>query len=158
MACACGILKRGVWVVALLFLTSLAGVAWWSREPASATEVTVYKSPTCDCCNSWIQHLRASGFTVVARDLRDVGEVKARLGVRPELASCHTAVVDGYVIEGHVPADLIRRLLAERPPVRGLAVPDMPVGSPGMEQGDRKDPYTIFAFDDSGRTTVYDRR
>lgn len=144
--------------MALLLVSSVAGVAWWSGRSASATEVTVYKSPTCDCCTSWIQHLRANGFTILARDLGDVGEVKAQLGVRPDLASCHTAVVDGYVIEGHVPADLIRRLLAERPAVKGLAVPGMPVGSPGMEQGDRKDPYTVFAFDENGRTTVYDRR
>lgn len=117
--------------------------------------VTVYKSPTCGCCTAWIEHLEDNGFEVEARDVRDVVPHKIEHGVTPRLASCHTAVVDGYVIEGHVPASDIKRLLAERPAVKGLSVPGMPVGSPGMEQGDRVDPYDVLSFDAEGETEVY---
>jgi len=122
---------------------------------AFAAEVTVYKSPTCGCCKAWIEHLEENGFEVEARDVRDVVPHKIEHGVSPQLASCHTALVDGYVIEGHVPAGDIRRLLAERPAVRGLSVPGMPVGSPGMEHGDRVDPYDVLSFGDDGKTEVY---
>ncbi len=100
--------------------------------------------------------LEDNGFTVIKKDLRDMRAVKAAQGVTPRLASCHTAVVDGYVVEGHVPAADIRRLLAERPAVKGLSVPGMPVGSPGME-GPRKDPYDVLSFDAQGNTTVFSR-
>jgi len=98
--------------------------------------VTVYKSPTCGCCEQWVQYLRQEGFEVKAIDQPDLSVVKRQLGIAPELSSCHTALVDGYVIEGHVPAAPIRRLLAERPQTRGLTVPGMPVNSPGMGQMD----------------------
>lgn len=124
--------------------------------PADATEIPVYKSPTCGCCNKWIDHLEENGFRVTKKDLRDVTVFKADYGVTPRLASCHTAVVDGYVVEGHVPATDIRRLLAERPAVKGLTVPGMPMGSPGME-GPRKDPYDVLTFDGQGSTTVFSR-
>jgi hypothetical protein len=123
---------------------------------AGATEVTVYKSPTCGCCKNWVAHLRANGFTVKAVDVADVTSYKLANGVGPALASCHTAIVDGYVIEGHVPAQDIKRLLRERPKVTGLAAPGMPSGSPGMEQG-YKDPYDVVSFDKSGRVSVYAR-
>lgn len=122
---------------------------------AFAAEVTVYKSPTCGCCKAWIEHLEENGFEVEARDVPDVVPHKIEHGVTPQLASCHTALVDGYVIEGHVPAGDIRRLLAERPAVKGLSVPGMPVGSPGMEHGDRVDPYDVLSFGDDGKTEVY---
>ncbi|MFQ5889512.1 MAG: DUF411 domain-containing protein [Gemmatimonadota bacterium] len=131
-----------------------------ASPPASnirGAKVTVYKSPTCGCCSKWVDHLRKSGFEVVALDVTDLVSVKARHGVPPELSSCHTATVEGYVIEGHVPADLIARLLEERPEVAGLAVPGMPMGSPGME-GARKDPYDILAFDREGNARVYASR
>jgi hypothetical protein len=123
--------------------------------PAFATEVTVYKSPTCGCCKQWVTHMQANGFTVKAHDVADIVQYKTANGVPLMLGSCHTAIVGGYVIEGHVPASDIRRLLKERPPVRGLAVPGMPVGSPGMEQGGHKDHYNVLTFDAQGRTTVY---
>ncbi len=129
-----------------------------ARAESATPGVTVYKSPTCGCCGKWIDHLRANGFQVTARDVADVDAYKQQYGVPRHLASCHTAVVEGYVIEGHVPADVVRRLLAERPKVRGLSVPGMPIGSPGMEQGARKDPYDVVAFDRAGRVTVYERR
>lgn len=115
--------------------------------------VVVHKSPTCGCCNAWIEHLRAYGFTVESRDHEDMGQVKAALGVPHGYGSCHTAEVDGYVIEGHVPAADIHRLLAERPSLRGLTVPGMPVGSPGMEQGTRVQPYEVIGFGDAGLET-----
>ena len=118
--------------------------------------VRVYKSPTCGCCNDWIKHLRANGFEVQAQDVADTGEQRRRHGVPDSLGSCHTALVGDYAIEGHVPAREIRRVLAEKPRARGLAVPGMPLGSPGME-GPRNDPYEVLLFQRDGRYTVYAR-
>ncbi len=117
--------------------------------------VTVYKSPTCGCCSKWVDHLQDNGFAVKTTDMRDVRPMKNRLGVPETLASCHTAVVGGYVVEGHVPASDIKRLLQQQPDVSGLSVPGMPVGSPGMEQGDRVDPYRVVAFSTTGKTSVF---
>lgn len=135
--------------------TAAANVAAVSRAANdSAPVVTVYKSPTCGCCTAWVDHLRQSGFRVVAIDTTDVEAVKRRYGVASEHAACHTAVVGGYVVEGHVPAEDIRRLLAQRPPITGLAVPGMPVGSPGME-GAYKQAYEVLAFRRGGESTVF---
>jgi hypothetical protein len=119
-----------------------------------AERVTVYKDPDCGCCGGWVDHLKANGFSVQVNDVRDMTPHKKRLGVPERLASCHTGVVGGYTIEGHVPASDIRRLLAERPRGKGLAVPGMPQGSPGMETG-KFDPYDVLLFDTQGRTSVY---
>jgi hypothetical protein len=122
-------------------------------------EITVYKSPTCGCCTEWVGHLRRHGFRVKTEDLSDLSRMKRRHGVPAELQSCHTALVGGYVVEGHVPADLIERLLRERPKVVGLAVPGMPVGSPGMEvPGVPAAPYRVLTFDRSGKTDVFATR
>lgn len=121
----------------------------------SEAEVVVYKSPTCGCCKKWISHLEQNGFKVTAKDMQDVTPVKIKNGLTPPLASCHTALVDGYVIEGHVPAGDIKRLLKERPAVKGLSVPGMPVGSPGMEQGSRKDRYNVVTFNNKGETSIF---
>jgi len=124
-----------------------------------AIEVVVYKSPTCGCCSNWAEYLRDNGLTVRIEDVADLTAVKAKLGVPPELQSCHTAVIEGYVIEGHVPIEPIRRLLEERPEIVGLAVPGMPTGSPGMEMPGRPaDSYDIVAFDEAGNTSVYESR
>ena len=112
---------------------------------------------TCGCCSKWVKHLKQNGFDVIAKDVRDVVPYKIRGGVTPELASCHTAFVDGYVIEGHVPASDIKRLLQERPAAKGLAVPGMPSGSPGMEQGNRKDHYEVKLIKNEGGTSTYAR-
>jgi hypothetical protein len=112
---------------------------------ATPLAMTVYKTPWCGCCGAWVDHLRTAGFTVDVRDLDDLAPVKRMAGVPEALASCHTGAVDGYTIEGHVPAHLVRRLLDERPAVRGLAVPGMPIGSPGME-GPSPEPYTVYSF------------
>lgn len=121
------------------------------------TPITVYKSPSCGCCAKWVEHLRANGFAPTVRDMEDLSEVKATFGVPSALQSCHTASVGQYVIEGHVPADLIRRMLRERPKIAGLAVPGMVTGSPGMEGG-RAEPYDVVAFDRAGHTSVYAHR
>jgi hypothetical protein len=124
-----------------------------------ASEVVVYKSPTCGCCTEWVAHLRQHGFRVRTEDLTDLQPVKTRHGVPADLQSCHTAVIGPYVIEGHVPADLIARLLQERPKVAGLAVPGMPVGSPGMEvPGAPAERYRVLTFERSGKTGVFATR
>ncbi len=119
-------------------------------------EMRAYMSPTCGCCSLWVEHLEENGFEVdrVYRD--DMFEVKRSFGIPDRLASCHTAIVNGYLVEGHVPADDIRRLLADAPgDVRGLAVPGMPIGSPGMEVDDRLDPYDVLAIGADGSVSVY---
>lgn len=135
----------------------LAGAVHALAAPP-APEITVYKSATCGCCSKWVEHLKANGFKVTAHDVQSLDSVKRNYGVPQRLGSCHTAVIDGYVIEGHVPADSIKRLLAERPKVKGLAVPGMPIGSPGMEQGSQRQPYEVVAFREDGATRVYERR
>ncbi len=116
-------------------------------------KVTVYKSPTCGCCSKWVTHLEQNGFEVESINRRDMSKIKSMAGVEPKLASCHTAKVDGYVIEGHVPADDIKRLLAERPDVKGLTAPGMPQSSPGMDIGNT--PYQVLSFDAEGSTQVF---
>jgi hypothetical protein len=122
--------------------------------------MTVYKSALCGCCTAWVEHARSNGFTVRTVDTEDLNSVKRELGVPARLASCHTVVVGAYVLEGHVPAMDVKRLLAERPDVRGLAVPGMPIGSPGMEQGPPSayQRYNVLAFTRAGVTTVFARR
>ena len=130
-------------LVALAFVLSSAGAM------ADAPTIEVFKTPTCGCCTKWIDHLREAGFTVTAKDLPDVSAIKAANGVPAKLASCHTAIVEGYLVEGHVPAEDIRRLLRERPKVSGLAVPGMPIGSPGME-GHNPERYQVLSFGPEG--------
>lgn len=138
------------------FLAASAAVLLASPALAARDVIEVYKSPTCGCCNKWIEHLRANGFEVLAHDLPDTTESRAKFGVPASLGSCHTARVGGYLIEGHVPAKEIQRLLKERPRAAGLAVPGMPRGSPGMES-DIKDPYDVLLFQPNGRHAVYQR-
>ena len=119
--------------------------------------IEVWKSPTCGCCKDWIKHLEANGFTVKTYDSGNT-QMRARLGLAEKFGSCHTARVAGYVVEGHVPAREIQRLLKERPAALGLAVPAMPVGSPGMdgpEYGGRRDPYDVQLVQQDGRSTVF---
>lgn len=119
--------------------------------------MTVYKSESCGCCGHWVDHARANGFTVREVNTDDLNTVKREMGIPPRLASCHTVVVGSFVVEGHVPADDIKKLLRERPAVRGLAVPGMPIGSPGMEQGppSQYDRYDVLAFTADGATRVF---
>ena len=129
--------------------------------PASAapTRIEVYKSPTCGCCSAWIEHMVQAGFDPLARDVEQetLWSMKARAGVTPDLGSCHTAFVDGYFIEGHVPASDVERLLATRPAALGLAVPGMPIGSPGMEMGNQRDAFDTLLVLQDGTTEVFQR-
>ena len=117
-------------------------------------EVVVYKTPYCGCCGGWAEHVEAHGYPVTTHDMSDLEVVKQTAGVPESLESCHTAIVDGYVIEGHVPAEAIDRLLSSRPPVKGLAVPGMPIGSPVMEGAD-PEPYDVMSFDGNGEPSVF---
>jgi hypothetical protein len=148
---------RNVAVGALAVAATVTVLA--AQQPAP-TPVSVFKSPTCGCCAKWNDHLTAAGFAVTSKDETDMNAVKDQRGVPTAVRSCHTAVVAGYVLEGHVPADVVKKLLRERPAgVVGLAVPGMPVGSPGMEAPDgRKDAYDVVAFDKSGKTSVYAKK
>jgi hypothetical protein len=121
---------------------------------ATLPTVLVYKTSTCGCCEGWVEHLRAAGFKVDARDVTDLMSVKTDAGVPTSMTSCHTGIVDGYVVEGHVPAEQLKRLLAERPDIAGIAVPGMRIGSPGME-GPGATPYEVLSFDGDGNTEVF---
>jgi hypothetical protein len=144
-------------------LAGLIALAAALAAPAAAQAgppaVQVAKTATCGCCTAWIEHMEAHGWTVEAEDMAPSALVQLKLerGLRPELASCHTATVGGYVIEGHVPAEDVARLLEERPEAVGLAVPGMPIGSPGMEVGDRTEPYEVLLVRRDGSTEVFSR-
>jgi hypothetical protein len=125
-----------------------------SNAAAGEPTLVVYKTPTCGCCKGWVESMEKSGFKVEVHDLPDLASIKHAAGVPDSLQACHTARIGGYVVEGHVPAADIRRLLAERPDVAGIATPGMPMGSPGME-GAYSDHYDVVTFGGSGRSTVY---
>lgn len=147
----------------LLLLVLTTAVAWagniWVAAQSAKPQMTVYKSPTCGCCSNWIEHMKANGFDVKAVDVDDIDKVKRERGVPPAAASCHTGLVNGYIVEGHVPADAVLKMLKDKPAIAGIAVPGMPMGSPGMEvPSGQKDPYTIVSFDKTGKTAVYQKR
>lgn len=147
--------RYGIAIIFTLFaITSAIVFVMLNSQTVVAEEITVYKSPTCGCCNKWVDHLKDSGFEVKSYNRDDMPQIKQQLGVAPPLQSCHTAIINGYVIEGHVPATDIQRLLSEKPAIHGLTVPGMPMGSPGME-GPRKDRYDVLAIDKQGKTTVF---
>ncbi len=134
-------------------------LSWYTPATATAGTVTVYKNPSCGCCGDWVEHMRAAGFELDVRDVNDLQSIKNENGVSARLGSCHTALVDGYVVEGHVPADLVQKMLDEKPDIVGLSVPGMVVGSPGMEvPGQPAQPYDVIAFDANGNTAVYAER
>jgi len=139
---------------AVTLALTTAAVRTPSDESARKPTITVYKDPNCGCCKNWIEHLVKHGYRVDAKDTPDMAAIKRTLGVPDALGACHTAIVNGYLIEGHVSAAEIDRLLERRPRVAGLAVPGMPMGSPGME-GPRTQKYQVLAFDKNGKTTVF---
>ncbi|MEO1901155.1 MAG: DUF411 domain-containing protein [Alcanivorax sp.] len=128
-------------IAAGLFLTSTL---------AAAGTLEMYKSPSCGCCTAWAEHMRDNGFEVKVHETQNLQTIKEKAGLKPGMGSCHTAFIDGYAIEGHVPAEDVKRLLEERPDAHGLTVPGMPVGSPGMEMGDRRDAYDVLLYGDDG--------
>lgn len=125
--------------------------------PAVAADITVYKDAQCGCCTKWAAHLRANGFNVTTHNEMRMDRIRSTHGVPAQLTSCHTAIVDGYVVEGHVPADAIKRLLRERPAVKGIAVPGMPASAPGMD-GPPTQHYDVMSFDAQGKTAIYKSR
>ena len=131
----------------------LAGGLAAAQRPAPVVEV--YKSPTCGCCANWVKHLEAHGFRTRVTNVDDMTTVKTKQGVPARLSSCHTGVVNGYTLEGHVPAADVQRLLKDKPAVVGLAVPGMPIGSPGMEAGSTVQRYDVLAFTRQGETKVF---
>ena len=148
---------KGFTVVVAIVVLGLGTISAFSKSQSSVTTITVYKSPTCGCCTKWVNYLREQGFQVTAHEISDLTPIKKKYGVPNAITACHTAIVDGYVVEGHVPADVILRLLKERPKVVGITVPGMPMGSPGME-GDYSEPYDILTFDQDGKIQVYTSR
>ena len=140
----CGFLFPAL--LAIVFMVCLT-------DKASATEVVMFKSPSCDCCTGWAEHLRKEGFTVVEHKKEDMDAIKSLFGVPKKLASCHTAHVDGYVIEGHVPADAVKQMLKEKPKITGLTAPGMPMKSPGMQKpGLPPKGYDVLSFDKNGKS------
>lgn len=146
------------------WLASAAGIAAAvvtgraaAAAPRAEHELLVYKSPTCGCCKLWVDHMTASGFRATVRDELNLNPMKAELGIPARLQSCHTALVGGYLVEGHVPADVVLELLERKPDALGLVVPGMPMGSPGME-GPRKDAYDVLLLRRDGSTSVFARR
>ena len=152
-------LTRREWLRSSLLGSAAVLVANRFAEAASLKPIaiTVYKTPTCGCCKAWMKHLEANGFVVTAHDMPSVDEIKRTQGVPATLVSCHTGIVGRYVVEGHVPADLIKQMLQEKPAILGLAVPGMPMGSPGMEGGPKQS-YEVIAFERNGKTRVYAKR
>lgn len=145
-------------LLALLVFSSHAEESVWDKAQVSyfgPSNITVYRSPTCGCCKKWVKHLEKHHFTVKDVTTNNMQTLKQQYGVPRELASCHTAIIDGYVIEGHVPADDIKRLLMEKPEITGLTVPAMPVGTPGMEMGARKDPFYVLQFNEAGQSKPF---
>jgi hypothetical protein len=138
----------------MLLVMSMVASASFRIRGQQSPKVDIYKDPTCGCCALWVAHMKAQGFVTTVSDVRDIAAVKTKYHVPNQLRSCHTALVGGYVLEGHVPATDVHRLLKQRPTVVGLAVPGMPVGSPGME-GPNGRPYDVLTFDAAGKTTVY---
>jgi hypothetical protein len=155
--------RRIVPTIALAVSATLGSASWAvAHSHADADEargapirMTVFKDPNCGCCKSWVDYMRKHGFEVTVRDTSDVAGVKRTARLPDRLASCHTAFVNGYVVEGHVPAEDVQRMLDQKPRIAGIATPGMPAGSPGMEVPDRKDAYDVIAFKRDGSTSVY---
>lgn len=148
--------KIYAFIASVTFVVStFIGLQLWNKT-ATAEEIMVYKSPTCGCCNKWVKHLKDNGFSVKTQDYKDMKPVKKMFGIKQQFQSCHTARIGKYFIEGHVSASDIKKLLKEKPNVKGLSVPGMPMGSPGME-GHRKDNYNVIAIDANNNATVYSK-
>ncbi len=126
-----------------------------SKLKDTKMDIVVYRSPTCGCCSKWLAHLKKHDFNVIDNVVDDMQSIKAKYGITPALASCHTAIINGYIVEGHVPASDIKSMLKNKANVKGLAVPGMVVGSPGMEMGDQKAPFKVVAFDKQGHMKTY---
>jgi hypothetical protein len=138
-------------------LGAIAFAALTLGAAAHAANMTVHRSPTCGCCIKWIEHVEKHGFTVKTVLTEDMPAVKKKLGIPATLMSCHTSIVGGYVVEGHVPAADIKRLLAQKPRAKGIAVAGMPMGAPGMQHGDHHQPYSTMLIGKDGKATLFAR-
>lgn len=144
--------------IAALAIAALGiGIAAQPKPMSSRTPMVVYKTPTCGCCTLWVEHMRQNGFQPEVHDVSasEVRAVSKAAGLKDDGTSCHTAKVGSYIVEGHVPASDVQRMLKEKPAIAGIAAPGMPMGSPGMEQGGAKEPYDVVAFTKDGKTTVF---
>ena len=150
------ITRRSLLITLTGGVAALAGVVGRAQAKPARTPILVFKDPSCGCCQKWVEHMAGNGFVPSVTN-GDMPPIKKKYNVPSALESCHTAAVGGYVIEGHVPADLIHKVIKDRPPIVGLAVPGMPVGSPGMEGG-KPEPYSVLTFDKNGKTAVYAKR
>jgi hypothetical protein len=146
------VLNNFLVITLLVFNTGIMAETIKTGKPV---DIVVYRSPTCDCCGKWLEHLKKNNFNVKDIVTDDVQVIKDKYGVPKAMASCHTALVDGYVIEGHVPANDIMKLLKTKPKIVGIAVPGMPSGTPGMEMGDRKDSYNVMSFDKENHYQIF---
>ena len=148
-----------VLTMTFLFLpfSAFAETAWDkpSPEPGRRVEMTVHRSPTCGCCGKWIEHMQQQGFVIKDVKTADMEAIKRRVGVPKALESCHTAEVEGYIIEGHVPAADVKKALTTHSKLLGLSAPGMPAGSPGMEMGGKKDRFAVIAFDKQGNAEKF---
>ncbi|GAA6622448.1 DUF411 domain-containing protein [Scytonema sp. NUACC26] len=143
-------------VVTGFAVITCATVAVAEGKPSLGTqEMTVYRSPSCGCCGGWVKHMQQNGFHIKDIKTDEIEAIKEKYNLPQELASCHTAIIDGYVMEGHIPANDIKQFLQQKPTLAGLAVPGMPVGTPGMEVGNKKQPFAVVAFDNKGEVKVF---
>jgi hypothetical protein len=146
--------RRVLFALGAVAVAGGGGFLLLKPTPSMAEEVVVYKDPSCECCGRWARHMRRNGFAVTVHNVEDMGPVKSEAGIPEAMESCHTAFVGGYSVEGHVPASDVKRMLAERPAIKGLAVPGMPMSAPGMDSPEGE-PYTVLAFDAEGGTRIF---
>lgn len=158
-------MKLSYLIIFLLFLlTSVSFPAdavtrsLWDKETEiypGPLKIIVYRSPSCNCCEGWMKHLTKHGFQIQEVKAEDMEVIKQKYNLPAKLASCHTAIINGYVIEGHVPADDIKRFLKQKPNLLGLSVPEMPIGTPGMDTGNQKEPFEVVSFSKTGTSTTF---
>ena len=142
-------------LIRLILASTLTSTSLFALAEESFPTVMVYKSPTCGCCTEWVKHLEENGFKTISHNVQNMAAYKQRAKLPHGMGSCHTAFVGDYAIEGHVPAADIKRMLTEKPDIQGIAVPGMPMGSPGMEYGDLKDAYQVISYTNNGKLDVF---
>lgn len=148
-------MKIWVWIVMLLGTSTVSYAEEQLKLTNILKEIVVYRSPSCGCCGKWVKHLELNGFKVTDKVTNNMQAIKDQYGVNKSLASCHTAIIGNYVVEGHVPADDIKRMIQSKANIKGISIPGMVTGSPGMEMGGCKDPFNVLSFDESGKQDLY---
>lgn len=148
-------MKSLVWIAVLMSVSMMSSAEQKKELSNLLNEIVVFRSPSCGCCGKWVKHLEFNGFKVIDKVTDDMQSIKHQYGIGQSLASCHTAVIGDYIVEGHVPAQDIKTIIQTKASIKGLSVPGMVTGSPGMEMGGRKDPYNVVAFDKRGNQKLY---